>query len=182
VPARAAAAAKTLVWTLHPTSGGGLASAEARATLTAAGGDISRFANCIKRAPFYADVAGIKSADVPTLLCSLARTFTAAGAGGAAVVDALARLSVNDDAQHGGGGGGGGGECADEACGMCASRRAAGTMCALPTCSQRGSAALKLKVCARCGRAAYCSRACQQQDWARHRRQDCVAAAATPAA
>jgi hypothetical protein len=128
-------------------------------------------------------VAGIDSADVPTLLCCLSRSL--AGAGGAAVVDALARLTGND-AQHGGGGGGGGGECADAGCGMCAARRAAGTMCGLPSCAHRGEVArgeLKLKVCARCGRVAYCSRACQKEDWARHRRQECVAtAAATPAA
>jgi hypothetical protein len=183
VPARAAAAAATLVWRLHPTAGAGLSSsAEARATLAAAGGDVSRFAKNVKRAPFYRDVAGIDSAsDVPTLLCCLSRSFAAAGrAGAAAVTDALARLTDADaDAQHGGG------ECADAACGTCAARRAAGTMCALPTCVARrcgGGAALKLKVCARCGRAAYCSRACQSEDWARHRRQECAAAAAAAAA
>ena len=170
-PGQVAAAAAKLVWRLHPTAGVGR-SAEARATLAAAGGDLSRFANCIKRAPFYRDVAGIDSAEAPTLLCSLSRTLAAASADGAAVLNALARLAAldRDRAQAGAGD-----NCAG--CPICVARRAAGTLCALPACTQRGSCRgplsrgplVKLKVCSGCGRAAYCSRACQKADWPRHK-------------
>jgi hypothetical protein len=67
----------------------------------------------------------------------------------------------------------GGGVCAHAArCARCAAGRAAGAVCALPSCGARRRAdgsGKKLLRCAACGVASYCSPAHQKDDWAQHK-------------
>jgi hypothetical protein len=67
-------------------------------------------------------------------------------------------------------------------CCRCAAARAAGHMCALPSCGARArGAAAPLRKCSACRGASYCDAAHQRLDWARHK-GDCRRAAAAHAA
>jgi hypothetical protein len=168
VPPHVAEAAAQVVWQLHAIRPG--CSPEAAETLRVTGAlehpdgwYASTFVGR-KRAVFYNDVACVSDDalwSVPTLLCSVACSLSAAGDAGAVIADALRSLASATLAS------GHAGECE---CHTCNVRRMAGSLCGNAACADRWRSP-KLLACAGCRKVTYCCRACQTADWARHRKE-----------